>query len=1141
MIVSDHAGAGVMTARATDDKVIDTAPGIQTSPSHPGSGEQIEAALLEQRRVFEDILEQSLAGYWDWRIQDRTGYLSPAFKRILGYEPHELSDTHDAWQSLVVPEDIPNIHQAFRRHIESHGEIPLSQEVRYRHKNGSIFWGICTGKVIEWDKLGRPVRMVGCHVDITRRKSTEKAITASEKQFRTIVNTAFDAIVMLDHQGHINFWSPSAERIFGYRSEEVIGLGVHELLAPSRYREQFARTFPAFQATGRGGAINKTLELIAVRQDGVEIPIELSLSSVQSGHEWLAVATIRDVTERKQMEEAHRTSQLLWETLIDTVPTPVYYKDVEGRYRGCNGTFAALVFGLPKSEIVGKTMFDLVPRIPAELARLYHEKDQELVLQGQTQVYESEVQCTDGVGRTFVFHKAVYHDAEGRPAGIVGVMMDITTQKQIARSLEVEKDNLKAIFASAPISMLLLDEELNIVEANTAAACLAIRSPEKMIGHRTGEALRCPHCQEHEKGCGFSPACTECSLRKAINDVVSTGHSVRGREMEFARPAGGQLRVLTLRLGAERLFLQGRQHVIVTMDDTSEAKQVERDLQTAKMVAEEMNQMLRTAMERANAMAAEASAANIAKDEFLANMSHEIRTPMNGVLGLAELMLDTPLQPKQRRLAEGIRSSGQALMAILNDILDLSKLGAGALRLERVDFDVRKAIQDVVEALTPAAKAKGFRILTSIAESVPERRSGDPTRFRQVLTNLVGNAIKFTEKGEIRVTVVVEGMPTPTETVLGVSVMDTGIGIPADKQRQLFQPFFQADTSATRRFGGVGLGLVISRKIIEAMHGQIGVVSEAGRGATFWFTVPLQAPSLSPATAGIVTASTSRTDPTATQWRVLLAEDSVVSQAVTTNLLRRAYRCSVDVVVNGKEALSRLGIGAGGTGAAQPAYDLILMDLNMPDMDGRMATSLIRGGPETVCKIPIVALTAHAAAMDRARCMEAGMDDYLSKPIQFTEMKRVLDRWLVPPNLNSPEGDGRNPAAASETLPVFDPRRRLQGLGGDVSLQRRLIDLFWTDSMPHFQGAEAALLAGDDRGLMEKAHLLKGACLNIGADRLAYLFSQIEDEVRNQRRNACPELMEAARVNIEELRQAVASWRNAQPGEEAAADRREKP
>ncbi|HTS16053.1 MAG TPA: PAS domain S-box protein [Verrucomicrobiae bacterium] len=1139
MTPADHAGTDTIAAHTDEEAVVDVTPESPVSTGDRCGRKEVETALLEQRRVFEEILEQSLAGYWDWRIQEDTEYLSPAFKRMLGYEADELSDKHDTWQSLVAPDDLPTILQAFCRHIESHGEIPLCQEVRYRHKDGSTFWGLCTGKVIEWDDQGRPVRMVGCHVDITRRKRAETAMAVSENRFRTIVNAAFDAIIMLDCLGQISYWSPAAERIFGYRSEEVVGQPVHELLAPSRHREQFARTFPMFQSTGRGAAVNKTLELTAVRQDGAEIPIELSLSSVQMGGEWLAVATVRDITERRQLEEARRTSQLFWETLIDTVPAPVYHKDTEGRYRGCNETFAKLVVGLPKAETVGKTMSDLVPRIPADLARFYHQKDEELLNQGQTQVYETEVQCTDGVRRSFMFHKALYRDAENRPSGIVGVMMDITAQKHIAKSLEVEKDNLKAIFASAPISMLLVDEQLRIVEANTAAACLALRSPEKMLGHRPGEALRCPNCDEHGGECGAAAVCVKCPLRMTISEVTEADHSVRGRELEFTRLVGGQPRTLTLRLSAERLFLMGHQHVVVTIDDVTEAKQTERDLRTAKKVAEEMNQMLRTAMEHANAMAAEASAANIAKDDFLANMSHEIRTPMNGVLGLAELLLDTPLQPKQRRLTEAIRSSGQALMAILNDILDLSKLGAGALRLEQVDFDIREAVEEVVEGQTIAANGKGLRILTSIAENVPARRCGDPTRLRQVLNNLLGNAVKFTEKGEIRVTVAVEGKPTETETMLCVSVMDTGVGIPADKQRQLFQPFYQADTSTTRRFGGVGLGLVISRKIVEAMRGQIGVVSEEGHGATFWFIVPLRAASVS--SSSVVASGGDPRDATGTQWRVLVAEDSAISQVVTMSLLRRAYNCTVDVVTSGKEVLTKLGIQGNGTVATPAKYDLILMDLNMPDMDGRTTTSMIRNGPEAISKIPIVALTAHEPTMDRTRCLEAGMDDYLAKPVQFEKMKRVLDRWLAVAKTDSAGSEPADGAGTFRATPVFDPQRRLQGLGGDAALYQKLVDLFWKDATQHFRQAQAALLSGNMTELMEKAHKLKGACLNVGAERLASIFSEIEERSRNQGRDACPELMQAAKVNIEELKQAVAVWKETLRGGEAAPGRRENP
>jgi len=531
------------------------------------------------------------------------------------------------------------------------------------------------------------------------------------------------------------------------------------------------------------------------------------------------------------------------------------------------------------------------------------------------------------------------------------------------------------------------------------------------------------------------------------------------------------------------------------------------------------SELVRTSeeLQRANEALTEARTvaldATQAKSVFLGHMSHEIRTPMNGVLGMVQLLLATDLSAEQRRYVEVALASGRNLLALVGDILDLSKIEAGKIAFESLDFDLRRTVEDAAEIWRVQANAKGLAFGIRIDPETPALLRGDPNRLRQVLNNLTANAIKFTGRGEVALHVEPASEDGGKVTVR-FAVADTGIGIRPDQAAALFSPFVQADISTTRIYGGTGLGLAICKQLVELMGGQIGIESREGEGSTFWFTAVFERPpeavlgsSAELASASLPKSAGQRIG-ARDDARILIADDSSTNQTLALAQLEAlGYRAGT--AANGAEAVEAL---------RQGGYDLVLMDCEMPLMDGYEATRRIResGNP----RVPVIAVTAYASPDDRHRCIRVGMDDVLSKPVDLQRLTEVLAKWLPGHDLPDAVPAARQ-AAPERAEAVFDAEALLHRLLGDRQLAGAVIRAFLGDFPSRLDNLRQRLVETDGPGARLQAHALRGSAATVSAVGLRAVAEEMERAAAAGELDLCGGLLPRAVEEFERFKRTL--------------------
>ena len=973
---------------------------------------------------------------------------------------------------------------------------------------------------------------------IVRLKGQER-LRASEARLRAITDSARDAILMMDPAGTITYWNPAAESILGYRSEEVLGRNLHDLLAPQRYIESHRGAFGEFVHTGKGPAVGKTIELEARRKDGREIAVSLSLSSVSLDGQWHAVGVLRDITDRKRAED-EACFQLSFQKAVAEISSRFVTLSADGFDDAVNDALGRLgeLFDVDRAYVFRfsddlrtmnnthewcaegvEPLKDRNQGIPVDDAPWFKERLEAFrpvrIPDGdalpkeagrmQSALRSKEIQsslCLPMVGKSGVPVGFVGFDSVRRSncwpdaqIMMLQVLAEITVgavQRWHAEEALRESEAFQStLLDSIDAGIVVIDPVTHIIErANQKTAEMFGASVDEMVGRAChkyfcpSEENCCPITDGHQEivNADKTMLCADGSripilksvrriringreklletfvditdrkraekelaertnilrtLLDGIPDVIAlqeidhtvvaynkAGYDFLGKTADEA--CGAKCFTLLGRdspcptclaadaiakkcaVSGERYFPEldqwirstsipvldenGRPTMVVEqLQDVTEHKRAQIELTDSLSALESAYQSLEEYSERAEE-------ATRAKSAFLANMSHEIRTPMTAILGYAEFLLSEPelyqAPPERVEAIRTIQRNGKYLLGLLNDILDISKIEAGKLEVTRTRCSPRRVISEVASLMQVRAREKDLLLEVEYAGALPKWIESDPIRLRQILINLVGNAVRFTETGKVRLVTHFE-RGEDDRPRLRFDITDTGIGLTEEQIGRLFQPFMQVDSSPTRRFGGTGLGLSISKRLAEMLGGDISVTSSPGAGSTFSVTVDtglageeamLETPDDYEESARPEPLSVLPSGKFPSRCRILLAEDGPDNQRLITFILRKAG-ADVTLAENGQLAYEE---ATAAWNEGRP-FNLILMDMQMPIMDGYTATRTLR---EAGYDGPIVALTAHAMEGDDVKCRDAGCDDYLTKPIDHERFLPTIAKWV---------------------------------------------------------------------------------------------------------------------------------------------------
>jgi PAS domain S-box-containing protein len=903
----------------------------------------------------------------------------------------------------------------------------------------------------------------------------------AEERTRQILETLSDGLYGVDDEGRITFINQAARDMLGYEQEQLLGENSHAMFHHSKVE---GVPYPIEECpvhvSCTAGTVARMDNEVYWHRDGHAIPVEYTVAPIRKG-DWVvgAVVSFRDISRRKAAEAKLRASEQRFQTLLDSAPDAMVITGMDRTIIMVNRKAESL-FGYAREELIGQAVELLMPERfrgghLGKFDNYLQNGNADNVLAGR------ELWGITRDGREFpVEISLVSIETEGGRM-IYSVIRDISERKRAENQLRELSDRLSHVINTALDAVVQMDAEGRVIAWNNQAEAIFGWPRHEVMGRLLHEKIIPPRYREaHINGLKNFLACGEGPVMNKRIEIQALHRD--GQEFPV------ELAVTPLTLGRQYEFSAFIRNI-------SHRKREAEVLQVARKAAED---------------------ASRAKSEFLANMSHEIRTPLNAIIGMAYLAIRTEAGSRVRDYLGKIHFSGNHLLGVINDILDLSKIEAGKLEIEKSVFKTGRLLENIATLIGDGAAAKNLELIFDLDDAIPDQVNGDFLRIGQVLVNYANNAIKFTERGKIIVRMK-KLDETESDVRLRFEVEDTGIGLTPEQKDKLFQSFQQADSSTSRKFGGTGLGLAISKQLAQMMGGEVGVESESGKGSTFWFTARLGKVKDGEAGENRSPAPSAASRPSGLEAirgaSILLAEDNVFNQEVAGEMLEQAG-AKVTIANNGKEALEWL---------RKARFDCVLMDMQMPEMDGLEATRLIRADP-ALAGLRILALTANIMQSDRERCAAAGMDDFITKPFLPGQFYMTLAKWLpcekaepvcetysrapvggaLAP-IDAPIGAKAPPATPSllQTAcqkgdpAIIDLAVLTQMVGDDPAKLKKFSLRFIESARQGMVEVEAALAGEDATALGALGHRAKSAARSVGAMQYADLCHDLEQAGKN--------------------------------------------